>query len=373
MTIAESEAIGKFLDTQVMRATRFEIKESNFMKAQSKAKELAASGTHSVICEICKVFRQLFQTMQDYWRLHAPFRRDLLEAVIELVDSGIPGCRIMPHPITVVHQTCLKMVLSAITTGGSGFQKDLSPRIEALYTGILQRDISYTTHCATKDQLDGQLMVRYPADRAMRTKMFKFFVERQSLGFQGVCKVVLNEMLHSLASVKADSFRTVEALEYPLRSEAIEFITFVLASRSKSDDAAKTLIAELAAMNFVKKERALTDADDNCHLVNSSMAILSLLLANRDLLDDTFIRRATAQLESLRIRFSGTWNPELISDSRRGEAFPRPVTPKADARPGTTLPKLRGSTGLLAKNGPKIVTVKTGGSRAATSIGFRKK
>jgi hypothetical protein len=344
------------------------------MKAQSKAKEVGASSSQSVICEICKVFVHLFSTLHRFWSNSGQYRRDVFEAIVDLTTSAIPGCRTMPHPITVVHHACQKMILLVLTSGGSFMRNDLVRRLETIFTTVLRRDIAYAAHCATKSEyVDVQLIIRYPTDRAIRTAMFKFLVEHPSVGFQSVCRLVLTEMLHSTASVKADSFRSVEALEYPLRSEAIEFIRLVFGSRLNSAGPTATLVAELVALNFVKKERALANNSDNDHIVNSSIRLFKLLLANQDLFDEGFLVRAKAQLQSLQTRFSGTWNPDLISDQRRGQSFERPITPFAGIRPATTLPKLRASAGPVAKNGSKIATSKSLPSRAVTSIGFRKK
>jgi hypothetical protein len=54
MLVRESESVAKFLETQAMRATKFDANESAFMKPQNKAKEATAAITQRTVSEMCR-------------------------------------------------------------------------------------------------------------------------------------------------------------------------------------------------------------------------------------------------------------------------------------------------------------------------------
>jgi hypothetical protein len=374
MIVRESDSVGKFMETQAMKATRFDAKESAFMKAQNKSKETAAAVTHSLISEMCRVFVCFFKKLATRFIPHCPIRKDLLNLFIEIAQNPIPACRPIPHPVVLLHQAIQRMFIFAMTGLHSHhpLRQVIRCKLPDLLIIIWKRDIDYALYCASKETTQAQLLVRYETDRLLRWKFVEIFFNQQLEGFPEILQFVLQDMIHSPAQLKVDAFPYLKYLEFPARSEAIEIVEYILHSREKIGGVGQELIKQMVAMKFVEKERKMTDLNDRIHLIESSMDLLQTILTCETEFPPGFIQEAQVQLESLKIRFEGEWNPIVVKLVDPGE--PRqPVIRALISRSFTSQSKSRSTVPLLLKRTtPKIATVKSGAIRAATSFGARK-
>jgi DNA-binding MarR family transcriptional regulator len=374
----ESDSVGKFLETQMMRTTRYDVKESSFMKAQIKAKEMAAAITESTIHEMCRAMFYLFKTLTTFWRSKSSIPEDLLDQIVQIVTSPVPTCRSDPHPIILVHHSLQQMLVYAMTVypQGSPVRSAVEYRLPSVWIAVLKRDIAYTVSCAGKDMFESQLMMRYPTDRELRQAFFKIFVSKGLRGLSDVLDFVLTEMIHNSAQLKTDSYQQARYLEFPVRSEAMELVTFVLESRQKLEQATTMLISKMVKMKFVEKERHLICANDHLHLVESSIELLRTILTCETEFPAEFILESKKQLDSLKLRFVAEWNPEILAvlnpTNVRSPVFK--ATAKTNPSQGGNAARMRASTPMFAgKNGPKIVTLKSAAPRrGVTSLGRRK-
>ena len=361
MVIQEADAVAKFFDTQMMRVTRFEIKETSFMKAKNKEKELVVSGSHSIISEICRVFLQLFKTLCFYWRdgIYGPYRKDLIQMILEIVVSPIPLCRSMMHPVTILHWSLHEMLFYAIShlPRTSQVRQAVEAEFTKICIAILTRDIEYTVHCAEKEQIDHQLMTRYPIDRRTRFRLLKVFLSHPELDIGPFLQFVLEKMLHNTVIVRTKgSFKQASEMQYPLREEAVAMIMFLLEANEKYPRSLRILIDYLVTGKFLKRERKMTERNDKYFIIASSIRLLrSIIRWQAVFYNEEFIKRAQFQLDTLITRFHRDWSDAVLREETA--TAPRPVVKKLVPLPrGVTASKSRAKTGVLGKRPvPKIL------------------
>jgi hypothetical protein len=370
VVVRESESVAKFLDTQAMRATRFDAKESAFMKAQNKAKEAAAAVTQSTIAEMCRALFHFFRRLSR----QRVVRDDILGVLEDVARGPIPACRLFPHPVVLLHHAIQRMFLFAMTAVATGLflYQSVRGRLAAFVMAVWKRDIDYAMYCASKETTQAQLLVRYPTDRALRWSFVEVFLTQHIDGFSEILAFILQEMIHNPARLKVNAFCYAKYLEFPARSEAVEIVSYILRCREKMGSIGKELVNQMVAMKFIEKERKFTDTTEHILLIESSVELLETILSCETEFPSVFVQEVQQQLDSLRIRFAPEWNRDVVKMINTEPPRP-PVNRASVARAYSSLAKSQGAVSLLTKrNGPKIATVKFGSVRAATSLGTRK-
>ncbi|OHT15663.1 IQ calmodulin-binding motif family protein [Tritrichomonas foetus] len=373
MILKESDGVAKFIDTQIMKATRFEIKESNFMKTKNKAKETANNAMQSTISEVCKVFIDLVNVINNFSKkTDKGIRNDFFYSLKLIATSPIPMCHTMPHPATYLHRAIQIIFLNTYRSANPNSQLfSAVSDFPEMWLKILQRDYAFIKFCAEKEIVEAQIMGRYSIDRRLRLKIFKSLVSKPNIEIDPIYKLIINDMIHSTTVLKANySFEQTRMMQYPLRSEAIDMVMHVLGTRDINEKNAQKMANIMVEANFFEKERALTDKNDNYHLVVSSIELLSIIINCINLFSDKYIKIAAMQLDSLKMRFVRRWNnltliTEEIIETQRRAAAPKGTTL---GRPVTTMAGGRATTSLGSKKMPTKVFVKGKNGRAATSV-----
>ena len=363
MVVHEADSVAKFFDTQLMRVTRFEIKESSFMQTKTKEKEIVVAGSHAIISEICRVFVQLFKVLCFYWQsgIYGSYRKDLVQMILELVVAPIPSCRSMVHPVTILHWSLQEMIFYAIShlPRASQARQDVEAKFTKVCIAILTRDIAYTVHCAEKEQIDNQLITRYPVDRRTRFRLLKVFVSHPELDINPFLEFVVGKMLHNTAIIRTKgSFKQACEMQYPLRTEAVEMISFLLESNEKYPKSVRVLVDSLLSQKFLKRERKMTERNDKFLIIESSVRLLRTILRWHMIFSEEFVKRASFQLDTLITRFHREWDDSVLREETA--TAPPPVPKKLTPLPHSAMKgnkvRPRAKTGLIPKRpGPKIV------------------
>lgn len=310
-TLKESEGVTKFIDTQIMKETRFEVKESSFIKNKNKAKELANCIMQSTILDVSKVFIDLMKSMIIYLLKNndKQIRGDLFNLLEKIIVQQVPMCRTMPHPNNYLHHSFQIMLLDSFRMAKPdsilyNYVKDFP----LIWLKILRYDNSLIILCSEKDLFETQLMSRYDNIRRLRLKLFKTFILDKNVDCNEMINIVIKEMIHNTTVMKSNySAEQTKRMRYPLRSEAIDMIKLVFDKRDVARKKAILMMEIMIENNFLEKERNLTDKNDNFHLVATSIELLESLVLCTDLFNDALIKQARNQLDSLKMRFIRKW------------------------------------------------------------------
>lgn len=177
--------------------------------------------------------------------------------------------------------------------------------MQDIWPKIMLRDIMFLMQCVDKDIVEMQLVQRYPEERKIRMKMFQTIItDPQIANLAPLLRFIVNNMLHNLTQFNGT---LAVAYPYPIRTEAVNMIMFVLGIRDKYEGAAKRLVDELMITNFVDEEKKLTDSDDDQQLANSSILLLRMITQCNTIFEEKTLKFAQTQLEKLCMRFSRDW------------------------------------------------------------------
>lgn len=310
-SLKEADGVTKFIDTQIMKETRFEVKESSFIKNKNKAKELANCIMQSTILDVSRVFVDLMDAMILYIQsANSEIKPELFDLLKKIVVTNVPMCRTMPHPTNYLHHSFLLMLLDTFRKAKLNSPLfDCVKNFPSIWINILRAENNLTLLCSEKDIFETQLMSRYDSERSLRLKLFKTFVLSKNVDCEKLFEIVIKEMIHNTTVMKSNnSASQIKKMKYPVRSEAIDMIKFVLDKRDVAEKNAKLMMSIMINNKFLEKERTLTDKNDNYNLVITSIELLESIVICTNLFLDEHIKFAKNQLESLKMRFIRKWN-----------------------------------------------------------------
>lgn len=303
-TLRECESVARNLDMQAYKVAKFEA-ASLSVKSKGKSKEISFQASQEMINELCQVVKLLFQAFVYFWRKgHSPLKI-LIDYIKEFVVSDMPYCRTMSHPATQLHHTIQLLFLhifQVLSTDNRVYThiQDFGE----IWARVMHQGITFVTQSVDKETAVLHLFEKYPADRRIRKRMFEMLL-RKEFGLEPVFQVIVNEMLWNKIEVKYELSDNLSlSYRFPLRSEAMYFVLRVLTMRDKHEKPAKLLSQKLIAANFLENERHLAEFDDNHQIVGSSIALLSAVVECQNLFNETILKDAKVQLETLQVRFS---------------------------------------------------------------------
>jgi hypothetical protein len=154
-------------------------------------------------------------------------------------------------------------------------------------------------------------------------------------------RFVVGHMLHNRTQFTTGPL--ARQFQFPIRSEGVSMVTFVLNARERYETPAKRLVDELLVANFIDQERRLTEHDADQAFMDSSIVFLRLITQCKDIFEDPVIKRAGALLESLCMRFSREWMNTSAFGGTPEKRQEKPATRSSQAR---AVPKLRALTSL---------------------------
>lgn len=365
--LKEADGVAKFMDTQILRATRFEIKESSFMKEKNKRKEVSVAKTESIISELSQVFIYVFKCLCWFWTYtNAKVRTDLIEFISELAMSQIPFCRSISHPANLIHKSIQDMIFFLIRSvpPQSPLYQALT-NIDEVWLTILQRDIAFIQYCCEKDLFESQIMGPYLKNRMKRFRMFRTIVSlSNNVDIEPYIKFIVCDMLNNMSQVRLiASASLIGILQFPIRAEAVDMIKYLLGARDKNENAAHKLVDIMVASKFLDKERKITEEDDCQQLVDSSIDLLEMIMNCGNIYDENFMKIASSQLKSLKMRFVREWNNNVIQkvETARHVSHQRSMR----MRPQT---QAAARVKLTASNKIQKPNIAKGKARAATSM-----
>lgn len=204
-------------------------------------------------------------------------------------------------------------------------------KLQEIYPQVMKRDILFIMFCVEKDIIENQLIQRYPLERQIRMKMFQtIMLDKQSTNLSPLLKFVVNEMLHNGAKFEGNTSLNKLYL-YPIRSEAVNMITFILSVKEKFQSTAKRLADELLLSNFVEEEDKLTEVTNDQQMNSSSILLLKNLTQCKILFDEKALNPMNELLEKLCMKYTREWmNISAINGSNDVAAISN--IPKNSAR-----------------------------------------
>jgi hypothetical protein len=337
----ESEHTAKILDAQVLRADRFDTKETTAWKQQIKAQELAAATAQSTISEICGLFVQLLNSLSTYWK-KTVIPQPVLDSLFTILTHPIPLSASFSHPFTMVHDSLLQFFLTGIHSA-SKFSEAIMRLFCEMGTSLLSKDIESVNYCASKGIVERQLMIYYANERSMRFMLFGAFLRTKPEHFMGLLEFVIGEMIPNVTTIIPDSPNDLATLRYPIRSEGLEMICFLLNKKTKTIEAAHVAAQILMTKKVVEKERQMILGNDSYTLVLSSIQYLEMLIASSGLFDQQFNETARTQREWLKSHYEGEWDPDsILAQFRETRVF---------------LPAKRAPTRAMGETRPRTVIV----------------
>ena len=380
--LEEADWAAACLDNEVNQATRFDLKGTTFLKAKNTARTTDFHEIRTLITQLCDVLLHLFRCLCFYWR--APgcdFPRHLFRFILDKMQAPIPKCESMPHPAYLVHHCLQRMAMhTLVDLPDNSPVRSAMVEIEEVWPKVMFRDIMYVMQCVDKDVVEIQLLTRYPEERRIRQKMFQTIcIDRHTTNMSPLLRFVVGSMLYNKIQFKTSAL--AQKYKCPIRSEAVSMVMFLLAVRDKYEMPAKRLVDELLISNFLEEEKKLTSSDDAIQFVDSSIALLKMVVQCKSLFEDRTLKIAQVHLEHLCAKFSR----EGVSPASYDDGTPREAKPmKAQSRtPSRPRPKLRALTNLGGAMPPqhgtllgtslqgspsmKVAATKTSRSRMATS------
>jgi tRNA nucleotidyltransferase (CCA-adding enzyme) len=109
-------------------------------------------------------------------------------------------------------------------------------------------------------------------------------------------------------------------LRYPLRTEGVEMVAFVLGRRRSHERGAQIMLEELERIGFLDKERRYAN---HPYMVKWSLRLLRSIVACDGLLPDLRIEQTRGVLESLEVRFIrqpidlSVFEPKELAEEKR--------------------------------------------------------
>jgi serine/threonine protein kinase len=370
LSLSQAQTAASELDYDVKQATRFDLRGTTYLKAKNTARSTDFGATEQMIEKLCNVLLHLFRCICFYWREPgAEYPNRLFEFLLTTLAAPIPMCDSMPHPANLIHHCLQRMALHClIDLPEDSPIRDVILEIQELWPRVMLRDLKFVMECICQDVVEVQLMNRYPEERRIRLKMFQMIVaDKRATNLSPLLRFVVVDMLHNKTTFSGNPF--AQQFHYPIRSEGINMVMFLLASRVRYETSVRRLVDELLISNFVKQEKRLTDSDSDQGFMDSSISFLRIITQCKSLFEENVLKAAQMLLESLCMRFLREWmNTSAFSGGAGSKAAQSPKRAEK-ATPGRTQsqmkPKLRALTplgGELIGSPVGFSSVRTGGT-----------
>jgi serine/threonine protein kinase len=351
LSLSEAQRVASELDYDVKQATRFDLKGTTYLKAKNTARSTDFGATQQLIEKLCDVLLHLFRCICFYWREPGPeYPNRLFTFLLVTLAAPIPKCDSMPHPANLIHHCLQRMALHCLTDLPEDSPiHDVILEIQELWPRVMLRDLKFVMECIDEGVVEVQLMNRYAEERRIRQKMFQIIVaDKRATNLSPLLRFVVVDMLHNRTSFSGSHL--AQQFHYPIRSEGVNMVMFLLASRDRYEAPVRRLVDELLVSNFVEQEKRLTDSDINQGFMDSSISFLRMITQCTSLFEENTLKAVQMLLESLCMRFSREWmNTSTFSEGADSRAAQSPK--KAEqATPGRTQsqtkPRLRALTPL---------------------------
>ena len=308
-TIEESDKAAQVLDKEVIQSTRFDLKGTTYLKAKSTARNTDFADFQGTICEMCDVLLHLFRCICFYYKDPGSiYPKYLVEFILDIIAAPVPECHSMPHPAYFVFHCIQQMALHCLID-----LPETSPirlammTIQEIYPQVMLRDVMFVMHCIEKDIVEMQLITRYPKERQLRMKFFQtIMLDPQSTNLNPILRFISTDMLHNKVQFTGDTVLS-QNYQFPIRSEAINMITFLFSVQEKYESSVKRLVDELVASKFVEEEKKLTDSNTDQQLSSTSILFLKLIMQNRHFFNERTLKAAKDLLETLCMRYTRDW------------------------------------------------------------------
>jgi len=312
----ESESISKFLDTQILRAARYDIKDTTYLKAKNKAKESNIAMTQAAIQELSFVIYEIFLIICYFWRnsKNTPSMQ-LFDFLFETISSQIPFCRTKPHPSYRIHHCFQKILIHTIEIMPQNTQaKSLLIKSKEIVPKVFMRDIEFAKSCFSKKIIEVQLMERYISESSLRFQFFKAMLAHPLIiNIEPMFTLIVEEMLHNPITFTVDCSNNLnQYVKFPFRTEAIGIIFYFLRNADNYPNARKILSNVLITEKFIEREKKIILVEDNILFIQSSMQLISALIDGNYLAQSQLYNSFKSLLTSFSEQYSGDFNESFI-------------------------------------------------------------
>ncbi|EAY00634.1 IQ calmodulin-binding motif family protein [Trichomonas vaginalis G3] len=305
--LRESESVTKFFDTQVLRAARFDLKETTFLKAKNKAKELNVATTQSIIVELCDIMLSLFKNICYFWRSsRASWSEMFMNQIFEWCTMQIPQSRSKCHPATrviVCFSQCILFILEEMPRNSPLFVYVVN-NIEKV-TLIFHRDYNFCKTCAQKNSVEQQVLELYEIQKQVRFNLFIACLKTKIVEcVETMFRFFIDEMITNPLCLKCDAMPSLSRkIKFTVQYESIEILKYLTANFQRFDKCIKVLYELISNDKFIENQRKLINLDDNVLLMKQSLKLLNLMLSSGYITDKTFLANVKLTINSINAKY----------------------------------------------------------------------
>lgn len=303
LILAESELVVKFSDTQNLREAQIDLKETTFLKSKNKAKELSVAQNMCQIMVLCHGLTDLFVNFSKYIK-DVEYAKQIYNVITVLAMTEIPIARMIMHPSINILQTSYCLLFLGISSNASKVMNDIFSSAAPLFPAILKKEYEFINRCADKNIHDIQVLSYYNQFKAIRFNMFKNVLLNPNIDSKPLIKYVVSEMLHDTTYIKSNfTFEVNQEMKFPIRSEAISMLKFILLEFETYKTQAKEIIEIFQQSEFLEGERKLLHVNDNLYLVYTSIELIDMILNCELVSDEYFLNSITDFVNSLKAQY----------------------------------------------------------------------
>lgn len=319
----EAESVTKFFDTQVLRAARFDLKETTFLKAKNKAKELNVATTQTIIIELCDILLQMFKNICYFWRSSRSHWNELfMNSIFEWASQPIPPSRSRCHPMSRVICAFVEMIIYIL---------DEMPRNSPVFIYVLnnievipqimRRDFMFAKSAAQKNTVEAQVVELYEYQRKLRFHLYISVMKTKVLEcVESMIKFFVEEMIANPLSLKCDAMPSLnKMMRFTVQFEAIDMLKYTIANYIRYEKQLKIFAQMVSNDRFIESERKLINIDDNVLLMESGLKLLNLILSSGVITDQNFISNIKLTIQFIKAKYVREFHTrkavEMDSDS----------------------------------------------------------
>ncbi|EAX85249.1 hypothetical protein TVAG_136860 [Trichomonas vaginalis G3] len=358
----ESDSISKYLDQQVHRENRFDLKETTFLQEKNKQKEFLISQTQNSILEISVVCLELYKQIAIYMTNNDILNEEFLDVIFQRSMAKFGTSRLRIHPSSKMISFYTEMISFSLTklSKSSPVFKYFKANILRILD-IFNHYFMYYEDLESKNLVESQLSEVYVYHRKLRFNLFKtILIESEDLSpfYKFIEKMLSNHLNFKLDGIQC----ILNNMKFSIRSEALDMIDYLTRNIEKYKRQFFKLceVFNANAEKFVENERKMMQVDDNVLLIDQSIKIIEIILNHNLVIEDNELRsllisiraRYQRQVEESKLKEQRNENRQIIKEVKHRSSLASTSRLKTARRTNIFAPN------LSTRNRPATVAAK---------------
>lgn len=347
----EADSIAKYLDTQALRETRFDIKETTFLQEKNKAKEMNISLTQNSILECSSTILDLYKNLVVYWNnKNFDIPEDFLEMIFTRATYHFSTSRVRTHPASRMISYYTEMILFSITQMSESSQvyQYFVSRIGRI-TEIFAHYFAFYEEAEQKNAVESQLSELYFRQRKIRFELFKAALKHANeANLLQIFKFIVEKMITNPLNMRIDTVqRNTDLMRFPVRSEALAMIDYLVRNIEKYKRQFLRLCDTVNNFGdkFVENERKMMQIDDNVLLIDQSIKLMEIVIKHKMIIEDTELNsliismraRYVRPVEECKLCERKAEAKTLVKDNKHRQSFASSATTRIKSARRTTI------------------------------------